>query len=90
MRIVAALLLIFSVYLAVYYRLMANFYATQQSGIKKSAFVVLCSFPPYRHLPDKGKKYARRYWISLLILFVCLMLVTFLPDAVTVKPAIAR
>lgn len=90
MRSAFALLLLLCVYFVVYYRLMANFYAQQQSGIKKSAFIVLCSIPAYRHLPDKGKKYARRYWIALLILFICLMLVTFLPDAATVTPPLTR
>ena len=90
MRSVFAILLICSIYLVVYYRLMANFYAQQASGVKKSPFAVLCSVPPYRQLPDKGKKYVRRYWFALLILFTCLMLVTFLPNAVTVNSSLPR
>ena len=90
MRGAFALLLLLCVYFVVYYRLMANFYAQQQSGIKKSAFIVLCSVPAYRHLPDKGKKYARRYWMALLVLFMSLMLVTFLPDAATIKSSLTR
>ena len=86
MRTAFALLLILSVYLAVYYRLMANLYAEKQPTVKQNMLRILCSLPPYHHLPDKGQKYARRYWITLLILFVSLMLVTFLPDSITVKP----
>ena len=65
--IIGAILLV-SVYVLVYYRLMVRFYYQKQHDITESTFGALFSLPPYGRLCEKGKRYARRYWGAVAVM----------------------
>lgn len=80
MRALLGALLVVSVYVAIYYRLLVRHYYEKHLGIRESTFGALFSFPPYRVLPEAGKKYARRYWIATAFMVSCVVALSLLTD----------
>ena len=72
MQTVIGILLITSVYILIYYRLLVRHYYEKAAQKKESTFGAVFSFPPYRILPPEGRKYAKRYWITLFIMIACI------------------
>jgi hypothetical protein len=72
MRTMLGVLMVVAGYVVVYYRLLVRHFYEQQHNVKESTFGALFSFPPYGRLDHLGKKYARRYWIAVAMLVVCL------------------
>jgi hypothetical protein len=72
MRTTLGILTVVAGYVVVYYRLLVRHFYEQQYNVKESTFGALFSFPPYSRLDTLGKKYARRYWIAVAMLVVCL------------------
>lgn len=80
MKPVIGILLLADLYLLVYYRLLVKFYYEKASGTTESAFGALFSVPPYKILPERGRKYARRYWGAVTILVFCVGVLFVLAD----------
>lgn len=80
MRVFLAIALLLDGYAIVYYRLLVKFYYEKQHGVRESTFGALFSFPPYKALPEKGRKYARRYWVAVGILVLCVTALAYLSD----------
>jgi hypothetical protein len=80
MRGFLAGVLVVSAYVVIYYRLLVRHYYEKQFGVKESNFGAIFSFPPYRALPDAGKKYARRYWIAVSIMVSCVVTLAVMTD----------
>lgn len=80
MRILLAIALLAVGYAIVYYRLLVKFYYEKQHGVRESNFGALFSFPPYGALPEKGRKYARRYWVAVGLLVLCVMVLAWVSD----------
>lgn len=80
MRSFLAIALLVVGYAIVYYRLLVKFYYERQHGVRESAFGALFSFPPYKALPEKGRKYARRYWVAVGLLVACVMALAWVSD----------
>ena len=68
MRGFLAAVLVISAYVVIYYRLLVRHYYEKFHNVRESTFGAIFSFPPYKALPDKGKKYARRYWVAMAVL----------------------
>lgn len=62
------ILLLISVYVLVYFRLMVRFHHAKMNEKKEKSFLAVLTVPPYRNLNDKGKHYARRWWYTLLFM----------------------
>lgn len=60
-------------YVVIYYRLLVRYFYEQQHNVKETTFGALFSFPPYARLDSSGKKYARRYWVAVALLVICLL-----------------
>jgi hypothetical protein len=73
LRAVLGILLVVNSYVLIYYRLLVKHYYEEQHGVKENTFGALFSFPPYRRLSEPGRKYARRYWVALLLLTLMLL-----------------
>jgi hypothetical protein len=69
-----AVVLVIDVYVIVYYRLLVKYFYEKEKGVKESTLGALFSFPPYGQLPDRGKRYALRYWIAVAVLISCVAL----------------
>lgn len=80
MRTLLGIIVVADAYIIVYYRLLVRFYYEQQHGVKEGTFGALFSFPPYAKLPDRGKQYARRYWVAVGILVACVAVLASLAD----------
>jgi len=80
MKPAIAALLLFDLYLLVYYRLMVRFYYQKVSGTRETGFGALFTPPPYRILPERGRKYARRYWGAVAVMVLCLGVLFALSD----------
>lgn len=80
MRVLLAVVLLGIGYTVVYYRLLVKFYYEKHHGVRESTFGALFSFPPYRALPEKGRKYARRYWVAVGLLVAALAALAWLSD----------
>jgi hypothetical protein len=76
LRTTLGFLLVVNGYVLVYYRLLIKHYYEEQHGVKEGTFGALFSFPPYRRLSEKGRKYARRYWMALALLISVMLLST--------------
>ncbi len=63
-------LLLISVYVLIYFRLMVRFHHARVNAKKERSFLAVLTVPPYRNLDDKGKTYARRWWHTLLFMTV--------------------
>lgn len=72
MRTVLGIILILSVYIIVYYRLMVRFEYEKIKNTKESTFGALFSFPPYSSLSEKGKTYAKKYWLGITVVVTCI------------------
>ncbi len=81
LRTVLGILLVVNGYVLIYYRLLVRHFYQEQQGVKESTFGALFSFPPYQRLPDLGKKYARRYWVTLALLVIVLLVSAFVKDS---------
>ncbi len=81
LRTVLGILLVVNGYMLIYYRLLVRHFYQEQQGVKESTFGALFSFPPYQRLPDLGKKYARRYWVTLALLVIVLLVSAFVKDS---------
>ena len=57
--------LIANIYVLVYYRLMVRFHQQKQADRPQKTAAALLSIPPYRSLSERGRQYARRWWIAL-------------------------
>jgi len=66
--------MVLDVYVVVYYRLLVRFYYQKATQRRETALGALFSFPPYRVLPRQGRRCVQRYWISMLVLIVCVLL----------------
>lgn len=73
LRAMLGILLVVNGYVLIYYRLLVKHFYEEQYGVKENTFGALFSFPPYRRLSEPGRKYARRYWVALLLLTVVLL-----------------
>lgn len=73
MRTFLGILLVITGYVVIYYRLLVRHFYEQQYQVKENTFGALFSFPPYGRLDALGKKYARRYWVAVAVLVVCLL-----------------
>lgn len=80
MRILLSTLLVVSAYVVVYYRLLVRHYYEKHLGVRESTFGALFSFPPYRVLPEAGKKYARRYWGATALMVGCVVVLAVMTD----------
>lgn len=80
MRTLLAVIVVADVYVIVYYRLLVRFYYEQERGVKEGTFGALFSFPPYGRLPEKGKLYARRYWVAVGVLTACVAVLAVFAD----------
>lgn len=80
MRTLIAIIVVVDVYVIVYYRLLVRFYYEQERGVKEGTFGALFSFPPYARLPEKGKTYARRYWVAVGVLTACVAVLAVFAD----------
>ncbi|MDH3309861.1 MAG: hypothetical protein OEN49_06585 [Gammaproteobacteria bacterium] len=80
MRALLGALLVVSAYVVIYYRLLVKHFYEKHLGVRESTFGALFSFPPYRVLPEAGKKYARRYWVATAFMVSCVVALTWLTD----------
>lgn len=80
MRALLAVVLLLDLYAVVYYRLLVKHYYEKTSGVRESGFAVVFSLPPYSALPEKGRIYARRYWIAVAVMLGCIGLVAWSTD----------
>jgi len=80
LRTVLGLFLVVIGYVLIYYRLLVRHFYQEQYGVKESTFGALFSFPPYQRLSELGKKYARRYWVTLALLVIVLLVSAFVKD----------
>lgn len=76
MKSVLVAIVFADVYMIVYYRLLISWHYQQQNQIQESKLGALFSFPPYAALPERGKRYARRYWMAVAVLIICVTLLT--------------
>lgn len=74
------LLLLIGLYVLVYFRLMVRFFQSRASEHPQKTFAALLSVPPYRGLDEKGKRYARRWWYTLLLMTAIIVLLAFRLD----------
>jgi len=74
MRVFLAILLVISAYVVIYYRLLVRHYYEKQHNVQESTFGVIFSLPPYNALPEKGKKYAQRYWVAMVVMVGAVLL----------------
>lgn len=80
MRTLLGILVVIVVYVIVYYRLMVKYYYEREHGVRESIFGALFSFPPYSLLPDKGRIYARRYWVAVAALLAIIAILVAITD----------
>ena len=73
------ILLVVNGYVLVYYRLLVRHFHQERSGVKEGTFAALFSFPP-QQLSESGRKYARRYWVTLALLVAVLLASAFVKD----------
>lgn len=73
MRTFLGILLVVTGYVVIYYRLLVRHFYEQQYRVKENTFGALFSFPPYGRLDELGRKYARRYWVAVAALVICLL-----------------
>ncbi len=80
MRTFLGILLVVTGYVVIYYRLLVRHFYEQQYQLKENTFGALFSFPPYGRLDTLGRKYARRYWIAVAVLVICLLALAAVSD----------
>ncbi len=80
MRNALGVILVVSGYVVIYYRLLVRHFYQQQFNVRESTFAAIFSFPPYGRLDDLGKKYARRYWVAIAVLVICLLALAYVSE----------
>lgn len=80
MRTFLGVLLVVTGYVVIYYRLLVRHFYEQQYQVKENTFGALFSFPPYGRLDVLGRKYARRYWVAVAALVICLLALAAVSD----------
>lgn len=80
MRTLLVMVLVGAAYAVVYYRLLVKFYDEKQNNVRESGFAAIFSLPPYATLPEKGRRYARRYWIALAVLVTTVIVLALAND----------
>lgn len=80
LRTVLGILLVVNGYVLVYYRLLVRHFHQERNGVKEGTFAALFSFPPYQQLSESGRKYARRYWVTLALLVAVLLVSAFVKE----------
>jgi len=73
-------ILVVSGYVVIYYRLLVRHFYQQQFNVRESTFAAIFSFPPYGRLDELGKKYARRYWVAIAVLVICLLALAYVSE----------
>ena len=74
MRAALVVVMVVDFYVLIYYRLLVRFYYERTTGRRETTFGALFSLPPYRVLPERGRRYAKRYWLALSLL-ICTVLI---------------
>lgn len=87
MRTFFALVLVASAYVVIYYRLLVRHFYEKQHHLKESTFGAIFSFPPYKALPEPGRKYARRYWVAVGVMVGAVIVLTVLADFPAWQPS---
>ena len=73
--------------MAIYYRLMVRYHYERQYNVKEKALGVLFSFPPWARLDIKGRHYAKRYWIAVIIMISIVIFLGLVLDPISaVRP----
>lgn len=80
MRNALGVILVVSGYVVIYYRLLVRHFYQQQFNVRESTFAAIFSFPPYGRLDELGKKYARRYWVAIAVLVICLLALAYVSE----------
>ncbi|MBM3565451.1 MAG: hypothetical protein FJX42_04985 [Alphaproteobacteria bacterium] len=83
METALGILLVASLYLLVYYRLLVRWFLDQDSGVKETVFAALFTPPPWGRLSPLGRKYAKRYFAvlaTIAVLFGIAALTVKMPD----------
>lgn len=80
MKTLLGVVLLIDVYVIVYYRLLVKYHYEQATGLKESAFGALFSLPPYAALTERGRRYARRYWVAVAVMVGCVAAMAVLSD----------
>jgi len=47
---------------------MVRYYYERQYNVKEKALGVIFSLPPWARLDEKGRQYAKRYWIAVIVM----------------------
>lgn len=68
------ILILIDVYAIIYYRLVVKYYYENENDVKESNLGAILSLPPHSKLSEKGKRYSKRYWIAVAVLFICVAL----------------
>jgi len=89
-RNVLGVLLVVSGYIVIYYRLLVRHFFQQQHQVKETTFAALFSLPPYSRLDELGKKYARRYWVAVTAMIICLLGLAYISDFSVWKQFVAK
>lgn len=74
METVLGVIIVIDAYAIIYYRLLVKYYYEKENKVKESALGAILSFPPHRKLPTNGKRYAKRYWIAISVLIICIII----------------
>lgn len=72
MDIAIGIVLVLDVYAIVYYRLLVRHFLKADGGVSESTLGALLSPPPWRGLSPLGRKYAKRYYVAVAVLVLCL------------------
>ncbi len=68
MTTLLGILLVVDLYVVVYYRLMVRFHYERHNRLKERTFGAIFSIPPWSRLDERGRIYAKRYWIAVIIM----------------------
>ena len=74
MEAIIVVLIIADLYALLFYRLMCRHFYEKEQGVKESAFAAIFSLPPYKLLPERARKYHKRYWIALALMMLMIVI----------------
>jgi len=80
LKTLLGIVLFVDAYVIVYYRLLVRHYYEQATGRQESTFGALFSLPPYKILPPAGRRYAKRYWVAVGLLVVCMAILATITE----------